>query len=236
MTTRPSNEMIVSDLVERLIRAAFSVVNRSLLFAAATSVGVACAQSPPRQPFDSVNWRASMTKPPVTGFALGGFSVQFERTKLNGVKRAVSLGRVDQQGDAAEHALWLCYTLGAPHAWERIWIISDGEMGGDTHVVTGVTAVRTPNSAPTRDCPELPSATRPVHFDTAVWLDSTTSQVDTALGRPSHIAGAWSAYDFQTTIPGDGKCEGGYDRLNWLFIKSERGVVSSIRAGQVTSC
>jgi hypothetical protein len=28
----------------------------------------------------------------VTGFALGGFSVQFERTTLNEVKRAVSLG------------------------------------------------------------------------------------------------------------------------------------------------
>lgn len=219
-----------------LIRAAFSVVNRSLLFAAATSVGVACAQSPPRQPFDSVNWPASMAKAPVSGFALGGFNVQFERTTLNDVKRAVSLGRVDQQGDAAEHALWLCYTLGAPQAWERIWIISNGEMGGDTHVVTGVTAVRTPNSAPTRDCPELPSAMRSVHFDTAVWLDSTTAQVDKALGTPSHIAGAWSAYNFKTKIPEDGQCPGGYDRLNWLFIKSERGAVSSIHAGQVTSC
>jgi hypothetical protein len=134
-----------------------------------------------------------MTKPPVTGFALGGFGIQFEITTLNEVKRAVSLGRIDQQGDAAEHALWLCYTLGAPHAWERVWIISDGEMGGDTHVVTGVAAVRTPNSAPTRDCPELPSEMRSVHFDTAVWLDSTAAQVDKALGIPSHSAGGWSA-------------------------------------------
>src|SRR5205807_2064975 len=68
----------------------------------------------------------------------------------------------------------------------------------------------------------------------ATFKAATCAQVQRRLGTPSHHARGWKAYNFRAKVPGD--CEGGYDLLNWLFIKSLRGQVATIYAGQVSSC
>jgi hypothetical protein len=194
------------------------------------------AEPPPSLPFTTVDWVASMPKAPTKGVSLGDFRIQFEATTLGEVQRAVSVGAVAQRGDAAEHALWLCYTVGDSGMPGRIWLISDGEMGGDAHVITGITVTRTADERPSPDCPALPSIMHQIHFDVPIWLGSEDAQIDAALGKPSHVQGAWKAYNFQTKARDDGQCDGGYDMLNWLFTKSKSGKIISIYAGQVTSC
>jgi hypothetical protein len=212
-------------------------VKRILAFGVLVAFVVgARAESPPNLPFTSVDWAATMKQEPTKGVTLGHFRIEFERTTLADAERAVSFGTVGQKGDAGEHALWLCYTVHSPAPPGKIWIISDGEMGGATHVVTGITVARSVNATPSADCPALPPAMQPVHFDAPIWLNSTDAQIEAALGRPSHVQGTWRAYDFQTKVRGDGHCEGGYDFLSWVFTNSDSGKVTSIFAGQVTSC
>ncbi len=213
------------------------LVKRPLLLGAVVAFAVpANAEPPPRLPFRSVDWAASMTKEPTKGVTLGDFRVDFEQTTLGDVRRVASVGTIAKKGDAGERALWLCYTVTGASTPARIWIISDGEMGGDTHVITGVTVARSVRDGPGPDCPALPATMQPIHFDAPIWLNSADAQVETALGRPSHVQGGWRAYDFQAKVRGDGHCADGYDLLNWLFTRSESGKVSSIYAGQVTSC
>ena len=69
---------------------------------------------------------------------LGAFRIQFEKTTLREVQQAASSGSIAQQGDAAGHILWICYTAVHGGAKERIWIISHGEMGGPDHAVTEI--------------------------------------------------------------------------------------------------
>jgi hypothetical protein len=69
-----------------------------------------------------------------------------------------------------------------------------------------------------------------------VWLGSFTTALRKALGDPSHRAPPWRAYDFKSRVVGDGRCDGGYDVLNWLDLKLLRGSVIELFAGQVTSC
>lgn len=207
-----------------------------LIGVAAAFVANASAETPPIQPFESMDWTPSMKKAPTKGLDLGLIRIEFEKTTLGEVQQAVPEGAIDQAGDAAEHSLWLCYTLTNHRFPGRIWIISDGEMGGDTHVVTGITVTRTKNAHPTPHCPALPRKMQRTRFDVPIWLGSSDSDLTNTLGPPSHRAGAWRSYDFRTKVSDDGKCDGGYDMLNWFLTQSVNGSVASIYAGQVTSC
>jgi hypothetical protein len=199
-------------------------------------VANASAEPPPTQPFESMDWVASMKTEPTKGLDLGHFRIEFEKTTLSDVRRAVAAGAVDQAGDAAEHSLWLCYTIANHRVPARIWVISDGEMGGDSHVVTGIIATRTKNASPTPNCPALPRKMQHIRFDSPIWLGSTDAQVVSDLGQPSHVEGAWRSFDFRTKVSDDGQCDGGYDMQNWLLTRSDNGSVAAIYAGQTTSC
>jgi hypothetical protein len=214
-------------------------VKRSLLLGALVFIApIASSEAPPTQPFTSIDWPATMSKKPTNGITLGTFRVQFETTTLSDVQRAAAAGQISQnsENNVAEHILWLCYTSPHSGAIDRIWILSDPEMGGDTHLVTGVTVARVAEGSTPSDCPSLPRTMQPVSLDIPVWVGSTDSVVTAALGSSSHRHGAWSWFNFQTKSTEDGKCEGGYDLGNWLLTKSVSGHVALIFAGQVTSC
>jgi hypothetical protein len=133
-------------------------MSRLLLLSAIAVVAIARAELPPSLPFEWTDWAASMKKEPTKGLDLGNFRIEFEKTTLSDVQRAVAAGTVNQAGDAAERSLWLCYSIVKHRIPERVWIISDGEMGGDTHVVTGITATRTGTAPSAEDCPRGGSA------------------------------------------------------------------------------
>ena len=214
-------------------------MKRSLLFVALVSIApIASGEAPPTQPLRSIDWPATMSKEPTKGITLGTFRVQFETTTLSDVQRAIAAGQVAENSpnNVAAHILWLCYTLPHPGAIARIWILSDPEMGGETHLVTGITVAHVAKGSAPSDCPSLPSTMQPASFDIPVWVGSSDAAVTAALGPSSHRHGAWSWFNFQTKTTADGKCERGYDLGNWLLTKSVRGHVALLFAGQVTSC
>jgi hypothetical protein len=179
-----------------------------------------------------------MAREPTKGITLGKFRVQFETTTLSDVQHAVAAGAISQNSphNESEHMLWLCYTISKPGVTDRLWILSDPEMGGETHLVTQITVARIAASDVHSGCPSLPATMQPVSFDVPIWVGSSDAEVTVALGSPSHRHGAWTFFDFLTKTKGDGQCEGGYDLGNWLFTKSTHGHVALIFAGQVTSC
>jgi hypothetical protein len=190
---------------------------------------------PPETPFDSMTWNATLKKKPATGINMGALRVQLERTTLDEVRRAASTGEIAHQGDAGESTYWLCYTKLSPTPVERIWIIAHGEMGGPEHVITNISAQLLPNGIAEPDCPALPSNLRPMSLDHHLWLRSPAIDVRKRLGAPSYQQGPWRSYDYQGKEPGN--CEGeGFDLMNRLLLRSEKGHVTSLQVGQVTSC
>ena len=211
------------------------LMKRLLLLGVVVTFAVSVnAEAPPSLPFESMDWPASMKEEPTKGIALGTFQVTFETTTLTDVRKAASAGTIAHTGDAGGSIYWLCYTIPHGHAADRIWIISHGEMGGPEGRVTSFAASRIDNAKVTTDCPPLPNAMQPAPLEIHVWLGAADAEVQRRLGSPSHHARGWKAYNFRAKVPGD--CEGGYDLLNWLFIKSVRGQVATIYAGQVSSC
>ena len=205
-------------------------MKRLLVFAAvATFVLAARAEPPPPNPFAAMDWPASMTKAPNRFVSLGTFRIYFEQTTLSEVQRAVGVG-----SPAGAHDLWLCYTATHEGIRSRLWIISDGEMGGGSHVVTRFAAKYLTSEPPTPDCPDLPTRMEPSGVERAIWLLSSDEQLEKYVGTPSYKNGKWRAYTFQTKVPG--RCNGGFDRLNWMTTEMDTRGVILIYAGQVTSC
>jgi hypothetical protein len=209
----------------------------AVLLAVAMTSAVAATPPPHGPVFDAMTWPATLKQASTKGVTLGELRVQFEETTLSQVERAASIGTVAHHGDAAESTYWICYTISGPGEAERIWIISNGEMGGregGEHAVTGIAVVRLKHKQPRADCPLLPGNLQPVALDDRIWLGASSAEVKSAFGVPSHVAGAWWEFDYQSKVPGN--CDGGYDLLNSLTIKLDEGHVNTIFADQVTSC
>ncbi len=195
-------------------------------------LSAANAMPPPTYPLgDSISWPQRSEDRPATHLMMGSFEVQFEKTTLGQVIRAAGSGEIEHQGDAAESIYWLCYT--APD--ERVWIISDGEMGGREHTVGKIVAQELGGAHATKDCPSLSSKLLPLHLDKSIWLGTTAEAATRDLGRPSHVEGSWQSYNYAGKVPGACSPKG-FDLLNWLGLKIVRGRVVELQAGQVTSC
>jgi hypothetical protein len=199
------------------------------------SVNAFAETPPPVAPFDAIYWKATLKQSPSTGLHMGSFPLRFEKTTLDDVRRAASIGEIAHRGDAGESTYWLCYmNLGATQI-ERIWVIADGEMGGPEHYITNISAELLPNGSATADCPALPNSLKPLSLDNRLWLGTSKAGATTKLGAPSFQKGAWLSYDFQGKVPGN--CQGGgFDLSASLLLHFQNGHVNSLQVGQVTSC
>ena len=160
------------------------------------------------------------------------FSISLRWIKNGQVLR---VGEIAHQGDAGESIYWLCYTNVNPIRVERIWIIAHGEMGGREHLVTNISAEYLPNGRATTDCPALPEKMKPLSLDSQLWLNASATDARTRLGASSYQKGPWQSFDYQGKMRGN--CEGeGFDVMNWLLLRFEKGRVNSLNVGQVTSC
>jgi hypothetical protein len=211
-------------------------VYRSLVLLGFVTVSLVAGADtpPPSQPYESWNWPPSLNRKPTSGVNLGQFRLTFEKTTLVQVRATATLGMIEHRSAGAESASWLCYTILGSDVAERIWIISNWEMGGPEQAITSVTVQLVQGVKPTEDCPELPSPLQPVSLDRKVALGISDTDLEKIIGAPSHREEPWRWFNFQGKVAG--KCEGGYDLENWLVTKSEQGVVTSLYAGQVTSC
>ena len=211
-------------------------VSRIFLLAfAAVSLTCFADTPPPTQPFTAITWPKLSKNKPSTGLILGKYKVKYEETTLAMVIQATGLGKIEEQGQTAEHSLWVCYSIDKPNQSEIVWILSDGEMGGFDHAITGIGAKLIAPNENNHDCPVLPQSMQPVTFDNGIWLDERQSDVIKTLGIPSHQEKSWSSFNYEGTKTG--KCEpDGYDVMNWFLFDADNGLLKTIIAGQVTSC
>jgi hypothetical protein len=184
--------------------------------------------------FDAITWPMSMRSAPARGINLGDYRIRFERTPLRDVMAKMGVGTILHSGDGAEGTEWLCYTRGEPGHMERLWLLSNSEM--DSGTVGAIQAVSLTAQEIPVDCPRLPTQFTTVSLEPEMWLGATTADLEKRFGRPSHKQGAWQSYDFQTKVPVDGKCDGGYDRSSTLDVRTQDGIIVQIGAGQGTSC
>jgi hypothetical protein len=176
----------------------------------------------------------TMRMAPARGVLLGDFRITFEETALEAARVRIGSGTVFHRGDAAASEYWLCYTVVTPRQSARMWIVSNAEMGAGT--VTEIAAISVSSSEPSDDCPLLPSELIPVTLDSTLWLGTSATDLARTLGKPSHVSLSWQSYDFEAKVEDNGKCEGGYDRIDALDVRLRHGLVVALSAGQVTSC
>lgn len=189
----------------------------------------------PELPFSSIRWKPISKNKPATILKMGSLEVTLERTPLSTILNTANRGEILHRGDAGESIYWLCYTVQGSVQHERIWILSHGEMGGSNHSVTGVTAQALKTNEVTKDCPSLPNDLQPISFEKNFWLGMSQEEAQKILGTPSHDAGSWKSFNYQGKAPGNCSPDG-FDELNWLVFRTEQGKLTTIHAGQVTSC
>lgn len=198
--------------------------------------GTALADTPPpAQPFNNMSWPALSKNMPTTGLTMGSFKVQFEETTLAMIISAAGSGKIEQQGEAGEHIRWVCYSIDNAKQNERIWIISSGEMGGSVHAITEVGAQVIQPQEKNDDCPSLPKSLQPVSFENGIWLGNTQDKALQTLGKPSHQDKSWSIFNYLGKISGNCQPDG-FDVMNWFLFKSSNKHLTTIFAGQISSC
>lgn len=207
----------------------------SFIITAAVAGTVLAALPPPETPFEDHSWKAVSNSKPTTGLKMGAFIVQFEKTTLAMVRKAVGRGEIAHQGDAGASIYWLCYTAHSKKQTERIWIVAHGEMGGSEHAVTRISSETVGTNESEEGCPVLPGSLSPVSFDNGLWLGAQKERALKILGRPSSQKDSWWVFDYVSKVPG--KCEpDGFDILNWFEFEIRNGQLDRIHSGQVTSC
>lgn len=196
---------------------------------------ILAASPPPQAPFSAHAWNALSKQKTTSGLKMGSFEVQFGKTTLAMVVRAVGYGEIAHQGDAGESIYWLCYTVENAKRDERIWIVAHGEMGGSEHAVTGISAQVLPATENNNECPTLPETLQPLSFGKKLWLGMPQEQALRILGNPSHQERSWWVFDYRGKVPGN--CEpDGFDISNSFSFEISNGFLVRIHAGQVTSC
>lgn len=201
-----------------------------------TVTGTAHAAMPPPSMPDSLPPGPSISHTVVSrGFQMGPFNIAFEETTLGAVQQAIGAGEIDNQGDAGDSEYWLCYTVADAKARGRIWIVAHGEMGGPEHDIGWVYAKLDNSAQPTTDCPALPAKFSPLSFDGQFWLGMQYINAVRILGSNGVKLNDWQVYDYLGKIPGNCPPDG-FDLTSYLMFKSSHGILTSIVAGQVTTC
>lgn len=205
-----------------------------ILFGAA-----ALAKTPPPVVDESISesdtsWRAASKTS--SGLTMGKMQIQFEETTLSEVMRTVKSGSIQHQGDAAGSVYWLCYRALTDGYTLRIWLEASGEMGGPENRITSIAVQRITDSNQLSDCPALPKQFEPLSFNNGVWIGTSIATVGKAFSTGLLRAGEHAFIGYHGKVSDNGKCDGGYDLLNSLYLTFQAGLVVAIDAGQVTSC
>ncbi len=168
--------------------------------------------------------------------SMGALHIKFEETRLAEVRDKVGKGIIGHSGDGGESIYWLCYSIVRAPNSERMWIISDSEMGGPEQAVTRISAQTVRLSKAAEDCPPLPSQLQQIFLDGGIWLGTSSKSLHAFLGGDSLTDGVWGRWSYEGKLEGK-DCEGsGFDRFSTLSITTTHGRISILHATQVTSC
>jgi hypothetical protein len=173
---------------------------------------------------DNISVDATLKEDPVQKIQIGKFIAVFEDTTLAEIRNFLGAGSINHSGDAGSSQYWLCYSLKG----QRVWFISDGEMGGSDHVLTQVHVISTgEKNVKNKSCPPLPPEVKPIQFDFG-WIGTTKESLINSLGQPSGVDGNALIYFYH------GKDADG-DVLGYVEVKFKNNKIISIYASHVTS-
>ena len=207
----------------------------TVIFGLWLNVAAYSQQPPPPNPLYNRSWAPTLKRVPTDGLLMGRRKVLFGTTPLREVSTEAGRVPIQHQGDAGESIYWVCFDFQPLQRRQRIWLISDGEMGGTEHRVTAIAAQFTDANSGGTDCPELPEPLTPLSIAQTLWLGIPEADVSKILGVPSHTGETWTSYDYA------GKRKGtclpdGFDVTSWFAFKKQEGRVVGIYAGQIVSC
>jgi hypothetical protein len=178
----------------------------------------------------------TLARKPTTGLIMGRLSVNFEKSTLGEIRDAIGIGTVEHRGDAGGSIYWLCYSIPSHPVAQRVWLIADGEMGGNEHRVTGVHALQSAAIRASNGCPLLQQGFLLVHFDNGLWLGQARTKVTNTLGSPSAQTGGWWSYSYAGKAPGLNEGHSvDYDVTSLFEAQLKGGTITAIIASQVTS-
>lgn len=192
------------------------------------------ASNPPLTPPSKMGPSGKLALPS-SGVTLGPLHIYFEKTFLNDIWQSTLTGKIYHFGEADKGNYWLCFTVNQSQPAQRIWILSDGDLGGTEHTVTGISAEFVKGGKPPRDCPLLPAEFLPISLDNGVWLGSAAEDVRGVFGGDSLRDDVWGQWLYEGKIHGE-RCSDGFDRKSSLSVRLSGGRVDALYASQATSC
>jgi len=198
----------------------------------------AVAQSPPPAPARGKTLGITeLRATPAGGISVGSFHVEFEATQLDDIANRISRQLMQHEGDAGESVYWLCYTFTEKTQKERLWFISDGEMGGANHLVTGVIAIRlSPTATKTTECRAPSMPVDKIAFDNGLWLGQSKQELRSKLGAEPQANRGWWSYRYSGTTPvQSGGRTTTFDVTSQLDVELRDSRIAAIRASQIYS-
>ncbi len=174
---------------------------------------------------------ATVKKDPVLKVRIGKVVANFEKTTLDEIRNAIRAGSINHSGEAGGSQYWLCYSL--PR--QRIWFISNGEMGGPEHVLTQVHAISGTGLQASSPCPSLPQEFQRVSFDFG-WIGTAENYLLKTLGKPSGKRGPKYIYYYEGKKPAtsDGQAVE-WDVTGYIEAKIVNSKIASLYVSHVTS-
>ncbi len=214
-------------------------LRRAVAFAVSLLFGsLAHSQSPPSLNMENLHVADGSLRTRPAGVALlGSTRVELEKTTLQEVQDAIRGLTIRHVGDASESTFWLCYTLARHKYSQRVWVISDGEMGGANHLVTSILVSRLARTdSPNADCPQSPMGVGPATIGDNLVLGMSVLTLQKAFGATPRASEGWWSYRYQGTTPiqTNGK-SATFDVTASVDVRLRRGKVIAIRIKQTTS-
>jgi hypothetical protein len=207
---------------------AISIASASVAMVASCPASAAEDNYPPEIPkVDGI--RSTLSAPPVKELHLGNLKVEFERTTLSDIVRALGVGTIRHRGDASESEYWLCFTAISRGTSQRIWI-SSGEIGGDVHFVESVLVTAISDKDTPSACPQLPARFRRLSLGNAPWVGAREEDLQKLLGSPSLERDDWRFYSYNGKVP-----KGDFDESALLGVRVKNGTVITLVASKVTT-
>ena len=141
-----------------------------------------CDSTKPPNIGDIITVPATLKVDPIQEIRVGSLKAEFEKTTLTEIRSAIGTGSIQHSGDGEERQFWLCYSLPS----QRVWLISDGEMGGGNHTLTQVHAISIKSTSQgNAACPqEIIARFRSISMNFG-WLGTTQKKLLKTLGQPS---------------------------------------------------
>jgi hypothetical protein len=220
----------------RAAQAFRSVPVLALLCIVVVSNNIRAQSIPPASPTGQlVNgyWDHALTR----GISMGSFNVDLEKVSLGDVVTELLRGTVQHRGDAGASTYWLCYTVLRTNMKQRLWLISDGELGGTDHRITAVYATDLEKRVgATDDCPALPKQYAQLRFDNHLWLGASMSQIQKALGASPGASNGWWSYPYEgKTRDTENAKSSEFDVTSSFKVRLSQGRITAISASQVTT-